>query len=106
MTVLTTRQVHELRERVRAGEARKRLAFEYGISTSNLCAVIYGRTFKHVYGALPKPPSHKRVTGEERAAMRAFIRQGHTVKQAVTHFGRSRQTIRNHTNDILKESGV
>lgn len=103
MRLLSTRQVHELRERVQAGEARKRLAFEYGISNRSITDVLYGRSYKHVHGSLPEPPLHKRVTSEERAEMRAFIRQGHTVKQAVAHFERSRQTVRNHTADLLKE---
>lgn len=103
MRLLSTRQVHELRERVQAGEARKRLAFEYGISERTITDVLYGRSYKHVHGALPEPPLHKRVTIEERAEMRAFIRQGHTVKQAMAHFARSKQTIWNYCADILKE---
>jgi len=98
---LTTRQVHEIRERRAAGEQVKVLAYDYGKSERTITDVAYGRTYKYVHGALPYPPLHKRVTPEEVRQMRIFIEAGGSVRACMRTFGRVRETVYKHTDDLL-----
>lgn len=91
---LTTRQVHEIRERTASGEQRKILAYDYGVSERTITDVAFGRTYGHVAGALPQPPYHSRVSLADQRAIRTFIAAGGTIDSAVNAFGRCPSTIR------------
>lgn len=98
---LTTRQVHEIRERRAAGEQVKVLAYDYGKSERTITDVAHGRTYSYVHGALPEPPLHKRVTADEIRQMRIFIEAGGSVRSCMRTFGRVRETVCKHTHDLL-----
>ena len=98
---LTTKQVHEIRERRAAGEQVKVLAYDYGKSQRTITDVAHGRTYAYVHGALPEPPLHKRVTPDEIRQMRIFIEAGGTVDACMTTFGRVRETVYKHAGDLL-----
>ena len=91
---LTTRQVHEIRERTAGGEQRKILAFEYEVSERTITDVAFGRTYSHVAGALPQPPYHSRVSRADQRAIRTFMLAGGTIDSATKAFGRCPTTIR------------
>ena len=91
---LTTRQVHEIRERTAGGEQRKILAYDYGVSERTVTDVAFGRTYSHVAGALPQPPYHPRVSLADQRAIRTYMDAGGTIDSAVVAFGRCPSTIR------------
>lgn len=90
---LTTRQVHEIREKAAQNHPRKVIAWEYSVSERTVTDVVYGRTYAHVAGALPEPPFHSRVSLADQAAIRTFMEAGGTIRSAVTTFGRCKETI-------------
>lgn len=93
---LTPKQVHEIRERRASGDLVKVLAHDFGVSHSTISDVTYGRTYRYVHGALPKPPSPRPVTPEEAAQMRSFVASGGSTAECMHKFGRMRETVLKH----------
>lgn len=95
--VLTNSIVKELRIRVGNGEQIAHVASEFNVSQSTARNAVYGRTWTHIPGALPKPvtpnwavgedSSNARLTEEQVVAMRQRRLQGATFQVIADEFG-------------------
>ena len=100
----TPAQVERIRERAAAGELKKVVAFDYGVSTETIRDVTIGATYCDCGG--PITNRRNAVTGTERADMIALLKQGVPINAIGRAVGRHHGTVRKIRDEITNRSGA
>lgn len=80
----------KIRERVKNGESRKKLANEYGVSTDTINNIINNKTYKDPSYI---PPESKKTSEEERQYFKELKKEGMSCKEIAEKYEKSKSTI-------------
>ena len=82
---LTNEQVVEVRERIAAGELRKDLAAEYGVTDTAISYIVIGKSYAEVGG--PRTQREDALTESQVVEIREAIAAGQTAKTLAAKYG-------------------
>lgn len=88
---ITADDVRAMRAAARGGTPYRVLAGRYGVCESEVSAVVIGRKWQHVEGALR--PRVKRLRPEERAEIVALVATGLTQEEVASKYGVTRSAV-------------
>ena len=100
----TPTQVERIRERAAAGELKKVVAFDYGVSIEAIRDVTIGVTYRDCGG--PITNHRTAVTDAERAEVIAQLKQGVPIKAIGRAVSRHHGTVRKIRDQITNRSGA
>lgn len=93
---ITADDVRAMRADARSGTPYRVLARRYRVCESEVSAIVIGRKWRHVDGALR--PRVKHLRPDERAEIVALVEAGLTHKEAASKYGVARSTVSNLMN--------
>lgn len=88
---ITATEVKAMRAAAQLGTTYRTLAARYGISESEVSAVVIGKKWQHVAGALP--PRWKRLTPGERSEIVTLLATGMTQQEVASRYGVTRSAV-------------
>lgn len=88
---ITADDVRAMRAAAGGGTPYRVLAARYGVCKSEVSAVVIGRKWQHIEGALE--PRAKRLRAEDRAEIVAMVTAGLTQEDVASNYGVARSTV-------------
>lgn len=88
---ITADDVRAMRAAAGGGTPHRVLAARYGVSKSEVSAVVIGRKWQHIEGALE--PRAKRLSTEARAEIVAMVTAGLTQEEVASKYGVTRSAV-------------